>query len=315
MLGRFAEEVHASGARNEIKRLWQDVCDNICNSKNKLSFYEILEGPVRAVYLDIEWQGRPNKTLVGHVTAAAERALTRLKERKVSRVFTFDASGDGKASYHVHLMIDGPPFAGPEAVGTFVREHVAPSFPDIVDVSPYARRQCWRLPGAVKKSAPLRPLLPADGSALTPAIIFESRVQCSAARVPRAPVGTSLPCAALEFARKRLGASCVVEHLIHLRGDTWVIPSTRHYCEIAQRAHRSNHVYMVMDRRLLVASVRCHAAACVKRACVTEFLPSDVRAAFMAEWGCSLSDEQAPKWLRNLTVWRNPHIKANAAAT
>ena len=128
------------------------------------------------------------------------------------------------------------------------------------------------------------------------------------AQLPREPdpPAATMPLAALEFARRELGAGNVVERLVHRRGALWIVPSTSRLCTIAQRRHHSNHVYLTMDAHQLTWQRRCHAATCEARAAPALLLPADVRAAFMSTWpklGKRPRADAAPAWLRPLCHW------------
>ena len=255
--------------------------------------YEVLFGPIRCVYLDIEWMGDPDAEVPRAVARTAQAALRRVRGAPARRTLILEACGGGKASYHVQLFVDAA-FASPADVGDFVRAHVAPSHTSVVDTSPYGTTQCWRCLGCVKRSAPDRPLLPLDGAPVTAELVAGSRVRAHlSGSVPAAPAAAAdCPPQLVRFVCEQLNGR-VVERMVHRRGDCWVFPSLSRACPISKRTHRSNHVYAVVSASELTWEIRCHAASCDKRTAEPRLLPRSVR----SEIRPSHASDAAPAWL------------------
>ena len=322
----FAEEFGVRGARKRVSMPWETAAARAAGGGACLS--ELLFGPLRALYLDIEWKGARHDARAQAVLATADRALQQFRGAKSTSRHVFTACGRGKASYHAHLFVDKP-FASPVEAGEFVRAHVLPHHVQIVDPAPYGRVQCWRMVNCVKRSAPDRPLVPLDGAPVTADMVLSQRIRASITGAVPPPLPPSAgaaeaPPALLTFAQRVLGEgaaawgpvpasnSVVVTRLVHQRGAQWIIPSLSRQCPIAMRRHRSNHVYLVVDAELLTYQIRCHAAGCALTLPPPRLVPQPLREALMARWPSGTGarkkrkreeEQLTPTWLAGVCHW------------
>lgn len=257
---------------------------------------EVLHGAIRCVYLDIEWHGSRDDSVPRAVAHTATVALLRERSERVQRTLFLHACGDGKASYHVQLFVSKP-FESPGAVGQFVRAHVAPLHPDVVDTAPYGSTQCWRCVGCVKRSAPNRPLLPLDGSVVTEQLVLSSRVRAeiggAVEQTADADLCHNVPQVIVDFMKTQLDHK-LIERKIHMLGNMWVFPSLMRKCPISRCTHRSNHVYGVVNAQEMTWELRCHAVRCEKQAAEPHLLPRHARRPLIPD----RPNTNAPAWLR-----------------
>lgn len=294
----FAEETDASGRRRTFEARWSDVWARIQSSDRPLPLYEVLRGgPCRCLYLDVEWMGEADDSVPRAIARDADAALQRVRGAPSVRTHIFQACGSGKASYHVHLVL-AEPFPSPPHAGAFVRAELLPKWEGKLDAAPYGRRQCWRLPLCAKAAAPERPLRLLGGDELTWQAFEDCRVDTGE---PPEPLPSDepalLPAPVLEHARRCFG-NRVCEHRVHARNGLWIVPTTQRECPYAGKAHHSNHVYAVIDPRLLTWRVKCRAPRCVRQfhEMPATLLPLAARRALLPP-PHQAGDPEPPAWL------------------
>jgi len=305
----FAEENDASGRRCTFEARWSDVWARIKASDRPLPLYEVLRGgPCRCLYLDVEWMGEPDDSVPIAIARDADAALQRVRGARSVRKHFFQACGNGKASYHVHLVLSVP-FASPPHAGDFVRSELLPKWHGKLDGSPYGRRQCWRLPLCAKASAPDRPLQLLGGASMTWEVFEDCRVDTGIAPDPvPSDDPVLLPAPVLEHARRYFNYR-LCEHRVHEQNNLWILPTTQRECPYARRAHHSNHVYAVVDPRLLTWRVKCRNERCMRayREMPATLLPRAARQSLLPpphQPGGGLPEP--PAWLAScgLDFWR-----------
>ena len=72
-----------------------------------------------------------------------------------------------------------------------------------------------------------------------------------------------LPTPVLDHARQVFQYR-LCEHRVHKQNNLWILPTTQRECPYARRAHHSNHVYAVVDPKLLTWRVKCRNERCLR---------------------------------------------------
>ena len=206
--------------------------------------------------------GAPDDSVPLAIARDADAALERVCGARSVRKHFFKACGNGKASYHVHLVL-ATPFPSPPHAGNFVRSELMPKWQGKLDAVPYARRQCWRLPLCAKVKDPSRPLILMSGQPMTWEIFKDCRIDTGMApevlpAVDLQPLPTrcwttrarffNTACVSTACTSKTTCGSCLQRsENVRTRG-----------------AHHSNHVYAVVDPKLLTWRVKCRNERCLR---------------------------------------------------
>ena len=255
---------NAKCKRKYVLKAPEDVWQQITQQEVS-HYYEVLTEPCN-LYLDIEWltehpcrvdeQNARVRCIVNHVK-------TRLQELYGSQnvnVTTASASGFSakgyKNSWHVHLDCDNICWLNAAAVGQFVRSECK-SFAE-VDKAPYAGTgQNWRCVGSSKFSEPQRKFEPADHATFM-ACTVQQPVRNRQIIYP--DVAINRPVACVPWVQQ-LACSLNAGGVPQMRGaDRCIVPFVqRQFCTNAQRVHRSNHQYAIINLNTLMWKMGCHA--------------------------------------------------------
>lgn len=264
-----------------------EVWDRIEQSKVS-HFYEVLSEPCN-LYLDIEWhekQKASSDAELARVNAIVSHVCEQLQlcyDEKSPTVTLVTASGQSakgfKSSWHVHINCAGVCWLNAAAVGDFVRRTCS-KFSE-VDKIPYAGTgQNWRCVGSSKFSEPNRRFLPADRATFLNCTV-QQPVAGRKLIYPNVALAAPVACKAWVTA---------LAESLHAGGkpmmcgdDRCIVPfKERQFCEHANRKHRSNHQYAVINTRTLMWKMSCHACPDA----ISEWKPfssSSLQAAFHAQ--------------------------------
>ena len=236
-------------------------------SSERSHMYEVLTGPCN-LYLDIEWYAAAapadEKDKVRAIVKHVVNALNTIYKEPIVTVTTASASGHVakgkyKCSWHVHMSCSTICWANAAAVGNFVRSECA-GIPE-VDKVPYAGTgQNWRCVGSSKITDPMRRLSPVDYSTFVGCTVQQPiggrSLVYPVATIPSQP--TEVPDHILCLAETlQAGGTPVM-----CGPDRCIVPFRElQVCEHAQRKHRSNHQYAVINTRTLLWKMNCHSCA------------------------------------------------------
>ena len=276
----------------------EDVWHKI-NKQQVSHYYEVLTEPCN-LYLDIEWLSDipcKQETQISRVRKIVQHVCIRLQEmygKQEVNVTLASASGISakgyKNSWHVHLDCDKICWLNPLAVGQFVRT-ACNDFSE-VDKAPYAGKgQNWRCVGSSKYSEPQRKFEPANRETFL-ACIVQQPVRNRHVIFPEVAVEKPLACVPwVQKLALSLQAGGVPQMCSE---DRCVVPFVkRQFCEHAQRVHRSNHQYAIINLKTLMWKMGCHACPDAISAWQV-FPPAILQQAFAAQTQNHISDVCEP---------------------
>ena len=241
---------------------WRDIsCQPVSH------YYEVLSGPCN-LYLDIEWMST-NKCheseehdKVQHIVQHVCNQLKSTYGEEQPIITKASASGLSakgfKSSWHVHISCKKVCWLNPSAVGDFVKSSCE-QFPE-VDKHPYAGTgQNWRCVGSSKITEPQRKFVPVNHQTFLGCTV-QQPVADRKIIYPNVLVQRSVHCKPWV---RELAESLHAGGTPQMCADNrCVVPfRQRQFCTHAQRVHRSNHQYAVINLDTLMWKMSCHACA------------------------------------------------------
>lgn len=255
---------NAKCKRKYVLQAPEDVWQQIIQQKVS-HYYEVLTEPCN-LYLDIEWLtdhpcgADEQSTRVNSIVNHVKTRLQQLYGSQNVSVTAASASGFSakgyKNSWHVHLDCDNICWLNAAAVGQFVRSECK-SFVE-VDKAPYAGTgQNWRCVGSSKFSEPQRKFEPVNRATFM-ACTVQQPVRNRQIIYP--DVAIERPVACVPWVQQ-LANSLNAGGVPQMRGqDRCIVPFVkRQFCTNAQRVHRSNHQYAIINLNTLMWKMGCHA--------------------------------------------------------
>ena len=265
----FARET-AGGKRTYVSMSPAEAWKQTHRSK-RTHLYEVLTGPC-SFYLDIEWiekeQPADERKRVTDIANTARKVLYTHTGRKptVTSVTASGVTSKGyKCSWHLHYNIEGIAWSCAAAVGDFVRDHLS-HIPEIDQVPYKSPTQNWRCVGSSKASEPDRVLGPCTHETFMACIVHKDAKNM----IPRrqracATVGAALSTTAVQVADMFKGVRRSSVQMCHDSNRFMVLPLLSKWCCIANREHKSNHPYIVVDLMCMRWRSACHNEACSTR--------------------------------------------------
>lgn len=239
---------------------WKDI------AKSPVShYYEVLSGPCN-LYLDIEWvtpdeckledQTSRVQDIISHVCSQLH-SLYGENDVAITKASASGISAKGyKSSWHVHMDCKKVCWLNPAAVGQFVRTTCSDF--DEVDKAPYAGTgQNWRCVGSSKITEPQRRFVPVDRSTFLGCTV-QQPVANRQVIYPDVPVSRAVACVPWV---QRLAQHLEPDGVPQMCSESrCAVPfRKRQFCPHANRVHRSNHQYAVINLNTLMWKMACHA--------------------------------------------------------
>ena len=265
------------------EEVWREI-----DQQEVSHYYEVLTEPCN-LYLDIEWVTQNScseHTQKERVNRIVEQVQLRLQEQygqQTVHVTMASASGQSpkgfKNSWHVHLDCEKVCWLNAAAVGQFVR-NACINYSE-VDKAPYAGTgQNWRCVGSSKFSEPQRKFKPKDRATFM-ACTVQQPVRSRRVIYPDVSVTRPLHC--VPWVQQLANSLNCGGSPQMCSEDRCVVPFVkRQYCKHAQRVHRSNHQYAVINLKTLMWKMGCHACPDA----ISEwqvFEPDQLQCAFIAQ--------------------------------
>ena len=248
------------------ERAWQETIHN-----NQPHLYEVLSTPCN-MYLDIEWKCKKppvdEKNKLNDIILYTKEKLKEVYNIEDINVHTASASGwvgnEYKCSWHVHMVSKSKCWGNAACAGDFVRRHLSDI--DEVDKVPYhAPKQNWRCVGSSKASDPQRVFTP-----ITKKHFMDCMVGCHVGG--RTVIGTSVsrkrqitpPAPPYVIQLVNMLGEMRIDNMIQMGNRYWCIPfMKRIHCVLANRTHRSNHQYAIVDLWGMRWRQKCHNQVCM----------------------------------------------------